>query len=77
LNGTHPINRPLIKLRISFELRNEVLLCYSDFNKPVLFHVYPDASDNQLGPIIMKDRMPISFHLLKIKAAKKRYITTD
>jgi hypothetical protein len=37
LNGTHPINRPLIKLRKLWELTCDVLLCYPDFNKDCLF----------------------------------------
>jgi hypothetical protein len=36
----------------------EVLLCYPDFNKPVLFHLYTDASDHQLGAVIMQDKKP-------------------
>jgi hypothetical protein len=66
LNGTHPINRPLIKLRKSF--RSEVFLCYPDFNKPVLFHLYTDASDHQLGAVIMQDRKPHDHSLLFAKA---------
>jgi hypothetical protein len=31
----------------------QALLCYSDFNKPVIFHLYADASDHQLGAVIM------------------------
>jgi hypothetical protein len=34
----------------------QVLLCYPDFNKPVLFHLYTDASDHQLGAVIMQDK---------------------
>jgi hypothetical protein len=33
----------------------EVLLCYPDFNKPVLFHHYTDASDPQLGVVFIQD----------------------
>jgi hypothetical protein len=41
----------------------EVLLCYPDFNKLVLFHLYTDASDHQLRAVIIKDKKPISFYL--------------
>jgi hypothetical protein len=69
LNGTHPINRPLIKLRKSLELRFGCILCYPDFNKP--FHLYTDASDHQLGPVIMQDKKPIAFYSRKLNTAQK------
>jgi hypothetical protein len=31
----------------------QVLLCYSDFNKPVIIHLYADAADHQFGAVIM------------------------
>jgi hypothetical protein len=34
----------------------QVLLCYPDFNKPVVFHLYTDASDHQLEAVIMQDK---------------------
>jgi hypothetical protein len=56
LNGTHPINRSLIKSTIKKVIGTEipVLLCYPEFNKPVLFHLYTDASDHQLGAVIVE-----------------------
>jgi hypothetical protein len=67
LNGTHPINRPfeIIKKVIGTEI--QVLHCYPDFNKPVLFHLYTDASDHQLGAVIMKDKKPRAFYSRKIQ----------
>jgi hypothetical protein len=41
---------------------SEVLLCYPDFNKPVPFHLCIDASDHQLGAVIMQDKKPIDFY---------------
>jgi hypothetical protein len=38
----------------------QVLVCYPDFNKPVHFHLYTDASDHQLGTVIMQDKNPIA-----------------
>jgi hypothetical protein len=55
----------------------QVLLCYPDFNKPVLFHLYTHASDHQLGAVIMQDRKPIAFYSRKLNTAKKRYTTTE
>jgi hypothetical protein len=47
----------------------EVLLCYPDFNKP--FHVYTDASDHQLGAVIMQDKQPNSLLFAKAKYSLK------
>jgi hypothetical protein len=55
----------------------EVLLCYPDFNKPEYFHPYTDASDHQLGAVIMQDKKPIAFYLRKLNTAQKRYTTTE
>jgi hypothetical protein len=75
VNGTHPINRPLIKSTIKKVIGTEVLLCYPDFHKP--FHLYTDASDHQLGAVIMQDKIPIAFYSRKPKTAQKRYTTTE
>jgi hypothetical protein len=77
LNGTHPINRPLIKSLIKKVVGTEVLLCYSDFNKPFPFHLYTDASDHQLGAVIMQDKKPIAFYSRKLNTAQKKYTTTE
>jgi hypothetical protein len=55
----------------------EVLLCYPDFNKPILFHLYTDASDHQLGEVIMQDKKPIAFYSRKVNTSQKRYTATD
>jgi hypothetical protein len=34
----------------------QVRLCYPDFNQPDTFHLYTDASDHQLGAVIMQDK---------------------
>jgi hypothetical protein len=54
----------------------QVLLCYPDINKPVLFHLYTDASDHQLGAVFMQDKKPIAFYSRKLNTAQKRYTTT-
>jgi hypothetical protein len=74
LNGTHPINRLLIKLRKSLELRSGVLLYYPDFNKPTSFHLYTGTSDHQLGAVIMQDKK--AYNLLFANAqdiSKEKY----
>jgi hypothetical protein len=41
----------------------EVLLFYPDFNQPVLFDLYTDASDHQLRAVIMQVKKPLTFYL--------------
>jgi hypothetical protein len=79
LNGIHPINRPLIKSLIKKVIGTEiqVLLCYPDFNKSVLFHLYTDASDHQLEAVIMQDKKPSALYLRKLNTAQKRFTTTE
>jgi hypothetical protein len=77
LNGTHPINKPLIKSRKSLERRGGVLLCYPDFNMPVLINLYTDASYHQLGAVIMQDKKPIAFYSRNLITAQKWFTTTE
>jgi hypothetical protein len=53
----------------------EVLLCFPEFNKP--FYLYTDASDHQLGTVIIQDKKPIAFYSRKLNTAQKRYTTTE
>jgi RNase H-like domain found in reverse transcriptase len=46
-----------------------------DFNKP--FHIDTDASDHQLGAVIMQDKKPISFYSRKLNVAQRRYTITE
>jgi hypothetical protein len=75
LKGTHPINRPLKKSTIKKVIGTEVFLCYPDFNKT--FHLSNDASDHQLGAVIMQDEKPIAFYSRNLNTAQKRYTTTE
>jgi RNase H-like domain found in reverse transcriptase len=45
-------------------LKTEVLLSYPDYSK--LFHIYTDASDHQLGAVVMQDKKPLAFYSRKI-----------
>jgi hypothetical protein len=63
--------------KIKKVIGTEVLLCYPDFNKSVLFHLYTDASDHQLGAVIMQDKKPIAFYSRKLNTPQKRYTTTE
>jgi hypothetical protein len=68
LNGTHPINRPSIKIKKWIETKIQVLIYYPDFNKHFRFHPYTDASDYQLGAVIMQDEKQNNYSLLFAKA---------
>ena len=61
--------------KIKKVIRTEVLLSYPDFNKP--FQIYADASDHQLGAVIMQDEKPIVFYSRKLNTAQRRYTTTE
>ena len=50
-------------------------LAYPQFDKP--FHVYTDASDYQLGGVIMIDDKPLSFYTHKLNQAQKNYTTRE
>jgi len=49
----------------------ETMLAYPDFTK--VFHVYSDASDYQLGGVIMQDDKPLAFYTRKLNGAQSRY----
>ena len=51
------------------------MLAYPDFNE--VLHVFTDASDTQLGAVIMQKSKPIAFYSRKLNPAQKRYTTTE
>ena len=48
---------------------------YPDFNKT--FRIHPDASDFQLGLVIIQKGTPITFYSRKHTGAQKRYTVTE
>ena len=53
----------------------EAILAYPDFSKP--FHIYTDASDYQLGAVIMQENKPLAFYTRKLNTAQLKYPTGE
>ena len=53
----------------------DVLLAYPQFDKP--FQVYTDASDLQLGGVIMQEGRPLAYYSRKLNSAQKNYTTGE
>jgi hypothetical protein len=79
LNGTHPINRNSIKSTAKEVIGTEMmcLVYYVDFKNSFLFHLHTDASDPQLGALIIQDRKSIAFYSRKLNTAQKWYTTNE
>jgi hypothetical protein len=56
---------------VSSLLSRDAFLKYRDHNKP--FHVYCDASDLQLGVVIMQDNASVAYYPRKLNSAQKKY----
>jgi hypothetical protein len=53
----------------------ETLVAFPDFEKE--FHVYTDASNNQLGSFIMQEGKPLAFYSRKLNSAQRCYTTGE
>lgn len=49
----------------------ETILTYPDFTQP--FHIYTDASNFQLGAVIMQKKKPLAFYTRKLNKAQAKY----
>ena len=56
-------------------MSKETLLSFPDFGKT--FHIYTDASDYQLGAVIMQDDKPLAFYSRKLNKAQRNYTTGE
>ena len=57
--------------QIKAVLSKECFLRYPDHNKP--FHVYCDASDVQLGSVIVQEGAPVAYYSRKLNTAQRNY----
>ena len=53
----------------------EAMLSYPDFTEE--FHVYADASDYQIGGVIMQKGKPLAFYTRKLNKAQSKYTTGE
>ena len=54
-------------------IKKETMLAYPKFGK--VFHTYADASDTQLGGVIMQNDKPLAFYTRKLNQAQSKYST--
>jgi hypothetical protein len=60
---------------IKQKVSQHTLLAFPDFEKE--FHVYTDASNKQLGAVIMQEGKPLDFYSRKLNSAQTHYTTAE
>lgn len=56
-------------------MARQILHHFPDFSKP--FDVFTDASDYQLGGVIVQDNFPVAFYSRKLNSAQRNYTTME
>ena len=60
-------------LQMKSNLSADALMAYPNHNKP--FHIYTDASDYQMGAVIMKNKKPVAYWYQKLNGVQKNNMT--
>ena len=53
----------------------DVLLCYPDHG--LSFHIFTDASDYQLGSVILQQDIPVAFYSRKLSLSQQNFTTIE
>ena len=56
-------------------IQKETMLAYPKFGET--FHIFADASDTQLGGVIMQNNRPLAFYTRKLNQAQQKYTTGE
>jgi hypothetical protein len=69
------VHQEAVNNKIKQAITDDLMLSFPDFNKP--FKIHTDASDVQLGSVIMQDRKPVALYSRKLNLAQQNYTTGE